>query len=70
MKRERKVQGQERILAEHFDRLERSSFCDFDKPHKHTYEKAKIESSEQSKEGGLPKQVCGKGRDARQSQKL
>ena len=32
--------------------------------------KGKIESNEQSKERGQPKSVCGKGRDARQSQKL
>ena len=42
---ERKVQGQERILAEHLDGLERSNFCDFDKPHKHACQKAKIESN-------------------------
>ena len=66
----RKVQGQERILAKHFDGLERSGFCDFDKPHKRAYQKGKIESSEQSKEGGQSKWVCGKERDAIQSQKL
>ena len=38
----------------------------FDKPHKRAYQKGKIESSEQSKEGDQPKSVCGKGRDARQ----
>ena len=32
--------------------------------------KGKIESNEQSKKGGQPKLVYGKGRDARQSQKL
>ena len=52
------------------DGLERSGFCDFDKPQKRACQKGKIESSEQSKERGQPKQVCGKGRDARQSQKL
>ena len=68
MKRERKVQGQERILAEHLDRLERNGFCDFERPHKRAYQKGKIESNEQSKEGGQPKSVCGKEQDARQSQ--
>ena len=69
MKREKST-GQERILAEHLDGLERSGFCDFDKPHKRAYQKEKIESNEQSKERGQLKLVCGKGRDARQSQKL
>ena len=32
-------------------------------------QKGKIESNEQSKDGGQPKSVCAKGRDARQSQK-
>ena len=32
--------------------------------------KGKTESNEHSKEGGQPKSVCGKERDARQSQKL
>ena len=67
---ERKVQGQERILVEHLDGLERNDFSDFDKPRKRAYQKGMIESKEQSKEGGRPKQVCGKGRDARQSRKL
>ena len=30
MKRETKVQGQEQILAEHLDGLERNGFCDFE----------------------------------------
>ena len=64
------MQGQERILEEHLDGLERSDFCDFERPHKRAYQKGKIESIEQSKEGGQPKSVCGKGQDARQSQKL
>ena len=64
------MQGQERILAEHLDGLERNDFCDFERPHKRAYQKGKIESNEQSKDGGQPKLVCGKGRDARQSQKL
>ena len=68
--RERKVQGQERILAEHLDGLERNDFCDFEKPQKRVYQKGKVESNEQSKEGGQLKSVRGKGRDARQSQKL
>ena len=53
--REKKVQGQERILAEHLGRLERNNFCDFDKPRKRDYQKGKIESNKQSKEGGQPK---------------
>ena len=32
--------------------------------------KERWESNEQSKEGGQPKSVCGKGRDARPNQKL
>ena len=65
-----KYWAQERILAEHLDGLERIDFCDFDEPHKRAYQKEKIESNEQSKEEGQPKSVCGKGPDARQSQKL
>ena len=45
MKR-KKSMGQERILAEHLGGLERSDFCDFDKPHKRAYQKGKIESYE------------------------
>ena len=55
---------------EHLDGLERNDFCDFDKPQKRAYQKEKIESNEQSKEGGQAKSVCEKGRDARQSQRL
>ena len=51
----KKVQGQERILAEHLEGLERNDFCDFEKPRKRAYQKGKIESNEQSKEGGQPK---------------
>ena len=51
MKREREIQGQERILAEHLDGLERNDFCNFDKPRKRAYQKGKTESNEQSKEG-------------------
>ena len=47
--------GQEQIFAEHLDGLERSDFCDFDKLRKRACQKAKIESNEQSKEGGRPK---------------
>ena len=57
-----KVLGQERILAKHLDGLERNGFCDFDKPQKRAYQKGKIESNEQSKEGGQPKSVVEKGR--------
>ena len=49
---ERKVQGQERILAEHLDELERSDFCNFEKLRKRACQKGKIESNKQSKEGG------------------
>ena len=58
------------MLAEHLDGLERDDFCDFDRPQKRTYQKGKIESNEQNKEGGQPKSVCGKGQDARQSQQV
>ena len=51
MKR-KKVQGQEWIFEKH---LERSDFCDFDKPYKRTREKGKIEFSQQNKVVGLLK---------------
>ena len=51
-------------------RTGKNDFCDFDRTQKRAYQKEKIESNEQSKEGGQPKSVCGKGRDARQSRKL
>ena len=41
--------------AEHLDGLEKNDFCDFDKPQKRAYQKEKIESNEQTKEGGQPK---------------
>ena len=41
--------------AEHLDGLERNDFYHFDKPRKRAYHKGKIESNEQSKEGGQPK---------------
>ena len=55
--RSRKIinEERERILVEHLDRLKRSGFCDFERPHKRAYQKGKIESNEQSKEGGQPK---------------
>ena len=56
---------EERILAEHLDGLERNGFCDFEKPRKRACQKGKIESNEQSKEGGQLKSIYGKGRDAR-----
>ena len=37
------------------DGLGRNGFCDFDKPQKRACQKGKIESNEQSKEGGQPK---------------
>ena len=51
----RKELGQERILAEHHDALERNDFCDFEKLNKLVYQKEKIEFNEQSKEKGQPK---------------
>ena len=54
MKKEKST-GQERILEEHLDGIERNDFCDFDKPRKRAYQKKKIKSNEQSKEGGQPK---------------
>ena len=57
----RRVQGQERILVEHLDGLERNDFCDFDKPRKRACQKGKIESNERNKKGGQPRQVCEKG---------
>ena len=55
MKKDRKVQGQKRILAEHLDRLEKNDFCDFDKPRKRACQKIKIESNEQRNEESQPK---------------
>ena len=58
--KERKKQGQKRILGEHLDGLERKGFCDFDKPRKRAYQNEKIESNEQSKEkDGMPDRVKG-----------
>ena len=54
MKRETST-GRQRILAQHLGRLERSDFCNFEKPRKRAYQKRKIESNEQSKEGRQPK---------------
>ena len=45
MKRERKVQGQERILAE----LESNDFCDFDKPNKAPVRKEKLSPTSKAK---------------------
>ena len=36
-------------------RTRKNDFCNFDRPHKRAYQKGKIESNEQSKEGGQPK---------------
>ena len=65
-----KKQDQELILAKHLDGLKKNDFCDFEIPRKCTCQQEKIEFNKQSKEGGQPKLVCGKGRDAKQSQKL
>ena len=54
MKREKST-GQERIIAEHLDGLGKNDFCDFDKSRKYAYQKRKIESHDQSKEGDQPK---------------
>ena len=51
MKREKSI-GPRRDLAEHLDELKRNDFCDFEKSHKCAYQKGKIKSNEQSKEGG------------------
>ena len=45
IKKERKVLGQERILTRHLDRLEKSDFCDAEKPHQRAYQKGKMESN-------------------------
>ena len=37
---------------EHLDGFESNDFCDFDRPQKRAYQKGKIESNEQSNEGG------------------
>ena len=58
-----------RILEEHLDGLEKNDFCDFEKPGKRACQKGKIESNEQSKEEGPPKQAFEKERDASQSRK-
>ena len=64
--REREVQGQERILVEHLNGLEKNDFGDFDKPRKRAYQKGKIEFNEQRREasrnefvekGGMPDRV-------------
>ena len=60
-RRERKVQGQERILAEHLDGLKKNDFCDFDKPQKRACQKEKIESNEQSKEESHQNKCVEKG---------
>ena len=60
MKREKK-HGQERILGEHLDGLERNGCRDFEKPHKRAYQKEKIKSNEQSKEGASRNQFVEKG---------
>ena len=61
MMKRKKIQGQELVLVEHLNRLERNGFRDFDKPSKRAYHKGKIESNEQSKEGGQPDQLVEKG---------
>ena len=45
MKRE-KVPSQERIIGEHLDGLDRSDFCDFEKPRKRACQKGKMESND------------------------
>ena len=74
----KKVLGQERILTEHLDGLERNGFYDFEKSHKRAYQKGKIESNEQSRreasrngfveKGGMPDRVKSIGEiDSRQN---
>ena len=41
--------------CEHLDKLKKNDFCDFEKPHKHAYQKGKIELNQQSKKGSQPK---------------
>ena len=55
---------------EHLDELKRNDYCDFEKPHKCAYQKGKIESNEQSKEGGQPKRVYGKERGCQTESKV
>ena len=50
-----KSTGQEWILAEHLDGLEKNDICDFDKLRKRAHPEEKIKSSEQSKDRGQPK---------------
>ena len=64
MKRE-KTTGPGRILAGQLGGLEKSDFCDFEKPRKRAYQKGNIKFHEQSKEEGQPKLVYRKERGAR-----
>ena len=48
----KKERGQERIFTEHFGGIERSDFCDFEKPRPRACQKRKIDFG---KEGGQPK---------------
>ena len=65
-----KKQGEERILADHLDRLKRSDFRDFDKSGQRAYQKGKVEGIEQSKEESQLKYASRKQRDAIKSQKF
>ena len=55
---ERKVQGQERIVAEHLGGLEKNHFCDFDRPHKRAYQKGKIEPIRKERKGLWKRTGC------------
>ena len=68
MKRE-KVQGQERILAEHLDGLERNGFCDFEKPQKRACQNVRLSSTSKARREAS-RNNYRKGRDARQSQSV
>ena len=54
MKREKST-GTRRIFEEHLDGLERNDFGNIEKLRQRAYQKGKIESNEQNKEGGQPK---------------
>ena len=49
--KKRKAQVQEWILVKHLDGVEKSDFCNFEKSRKCAFQKEKIDSNEQSKEG-------------------
>ena len=48
--------GQQQILSEHLDGLERNGFCDFDKLQKRAYQKWK-DGVQRAKQGGRPAEM-------------